>query len=336
MPSDIRQNHTSRRAFLGAAAAGAASLSVAAAGQQPTLAAEPTPGRSTVRDRLWLFTVAAGPDNGNLEAGGIRGGSRMTPAEGAFFLDIPNLLLIRSANLPALPCDEKGRTKTSYEQYAISFRPLDRVIWSVVGSGGVGGMDQLEYVVPLAKKYSNIRGIYLDDFIVDQKKQADGRSVGRPALSPDALQAARQQLKSIGRPMDIWVTLYCHELVANHPNYVGSDPPLASYLDRFDVLTLWTWNSEELRDLDKSLAALEAIAPKHRRIALGMYVWDYSHTRPMPLELMRHQCELGLRWLKEKRIQELIFLGNGSLDIGAPSAEFSRDWVAKVGHEPLE
>jgi len=51
---------------------------------------------------------------------------------------------------------------------------------------------------------------------------------------------------------------------------------------------------------------------------------------------MKHQCELGFTWLKQKRVQELIFLGNTSLDVGAPSAEFSRQWIAKVGKEPLE
>ena len=111
----------------------------------------------------------------------------MTPAEGAFYLNIPNLLLIRSDNLPRLPDSEHGRAKTSFEQYAISFQPLDRVVWSVVGSGGKGGMAELPYVLSLAKKFPNISGIYLDDFIIDHKKRADGRTVGRPALHPGEL-----------------------------------------------------------------------------------------------------------------------------------------------------
>ena len=66
-----------------------------------------------------------------------------------------------------------------------------------------------------------------------------------------------------------------------------------------------------------------------------MYIWDYPNRRPVPLDLMRHQCELGLKWLKEKRIQEMIFLANTVLDIGAPGGEFARSWIAKVGREPL-
>jgi hypothetical protein len=326
---------SSRRALLGSFAAGAASLAMTPVAG---LAAEPAPAaraRSTVRDRMWLFTVFAGGDNASLEAGGVHGGSRMTPAEGAFWLNVPNLLLIRSSDLPPLPSKEKGRTKTSFEQWAISFQPLDRVVWSVVGSGGKGGMSELPHVMWLAKKYPNISGIYLDDFIIDAKPQADGRLAGRPALHPDELKSARQQMKAVGRPMEIWVTLYTHEICpprkTTSPGFRGCDPPLAKFLDLFDVLTLWTWNANELPALEENLAALEAIAPKNHRIALGLYIWDYPNSRPVPLNLMKHQCELGLKWLKEKRVHELIFLGNTSLDVGVPSAEFARKWIAQVG-----
>ena len=187
----------------------------------------------------------------------------------------------------------------------------------------------------LAKKFPNISGIYLDDFIIDGKRQADGRVVGRPALAPSELESAREKLKSLGRPMDIWVTLYSHELLPEHPRDFGCDPPLADFLDLFDVLTLWTWNSNEMPQLEESLAALEAVAPKSRRIALGMYLWDFHNDGPVPVELMQHQCELGLKWLKENRIHELIFLANTVLDVGLPSAEFSREWIAKVGQQPV-
>lgn len=53
-------------------------------------------------------------------------------------------------------------------------------------------------------------------------------------------------------------------------------------------------------------------------------------------QVMRHQCESGLKWLKEKRIHEMIFLSNTPLDVGLPSAQFARDWIAKVGSQRLE
>ena len=317
----------SRRSFLSAAAGGTASLLAAPATQAAESAAGKT-GRSTVRDRLWIFTVCPGGSVDNhLEMGNVRGGSRMTPAEGAFYLNVPNLILVREHELPRLPLSiDRWRAKSEFEQYAISVQPLDRVLWSVVGSGGKGGMAELSPVLELAKKFPNISGIYLDDFIIDRKKQPDGRIVGRPALTPTELEGARKRLKTTGRPMETWVTLYTHELL----------PPLADFLHLFDVLTLWTWNSDDLRTLDESLAALEAVAPKNARIALGLYIWDFQNAKPVPLDLMKHQCEMGLKWLKEKRIHEMIFLGNMVLDVGLPSAEFTRQWIKKVSDETLD
>lgn len=317
---------------LGALAGTAASF--AAMGRDGHAAEPVAKLRSTVRDHLWIFTVPAGCDNNYYENGNVRGGSRMTPAEGAFFLNIPNLILVRNSDQPALPNQEKWRTKTTFEQYATSFRPLDRVLWSVVGSGGHGGLGELEPVVRLAKDFPNIAGIYLDDFIIDTRKR-DGKLIGRPALEPKQLQSARDRLKSLGRPMEVWVTIYAHELLAGHPHYRGCDPPLAEFLNLFDVLTLWTWWADELKTLDQSLAAMEAIAPKSARIALGMYVWDFPGNRPVPLELMKHQCDRALSWIKAKRIHEIIVLGNTGLDLGLPSAEYVRHWIARVGREPV-
>lgn len=333
-------NRLSRRAMLGSMAMATAGTLLATDGN--TAAAEPVaggPSRNTVRDRLWIFSVLAGGDNNSLERGNILGGSRMTPAEGAFWLNVPNLLLIRSSDEPPLPSTQGPRAKTSFEQYAIAFQPLDRVVWSVVGSGGKGGMSELAPVLDLAKRFPNFTGIYLDDFIIDAKRQADGRLAGRPAIQPDELKRARQQMKAVGRPLDVWVTLYTHEINPSRkiasPEFRGCDPPLAEFLDQFDVLTLWTWNSDELPALEENLAALEKIAPQGARIALGMYIWDFHNRKPVPVERMKHQCETGLKWLKEKRIQEMIFLANTVLDVGLPSAEFSRQWIAKVGKEPL-
>jgi len=254
----------SRRALFGL-------MTITAAG---TLLAADAPKKHTVRDRLWIFAVHDGAVDEHLELGNVRGGSRMTPAEGAFWLDVPNLLLIRHREIPSTPALERWRAKTRFEQYAISFEPLDRVVWSVVGSGGKGGMSELPHVIPLAKKFPNFTGIYLDDFIVDAKKQPDGRMLGRPALSPEDMKRAREQLKAVGRPMEIWITLYTHEINSSrktaYPVFRGCEPPLAGFLDQFDVLTLWTWNSDELRELETNLVALEKVAPKNARIALGI------------------------------------------------------------------
>lgn len=309
------------------------------------------PAPESVRDRLWIFTVIAGGNNKkSLESPSgntthyiddfAPGGSRMTPAEGAFWLGVPNLLFIRSNNLPALPTEETGRKKNSYQQYATSFQPLDRVVWSAVGAGGTGGMNELPATLSLAQEFPNISGIFLDDFVrpIPRKKASDPHT-GRPAMPLEDLRQLRHQIKASGKPLDIWVTLYTHELNpvrnASKRAYVACDPPLANFLGEFDVLTLWTWDSNEIPELEANLIALEKIAPKNARIALGLYLWDFQNKRPVSVAMMKHQCDLGLKWLKEGRISDMIFLANTMLDVGMPSAEFSRQWIREHGGEKL-
>ena len=68
------------------------------------------------------------------------------------------------------------------------------------------------------------------------------------------------------------------------------------------MLVFFTWQSDELKDLEKNLALLEAMKPKSCRIALGIYLWDYTGIdpakkndptykmgKPVPLDLMEHQ-----------------------------------------------
>ena len=78
-----------------------------------------------------------------------------------------------------------------------------------------------------------------------------------------------------------------------------------------------------------------AAAPKTCRKALGLYVWDFTKNAPVPAELMKHQCDLGLKWLREGRVSELIVLGSTLLDNNLESAEWARRWIQEVGSLPL-
>ena len=50
---------------------------------------------------------------------------------------------------------------------------------------------------------------------------------------------------------------------------------------------------------------------------------------------MKLQCKRGLKWLREGRVQYLIFLSSTLCDMGLPSVEFARQWIAEVGGQPL-
>jgi hypothetical protein len=250
---------------------------------------------------------------------------------------------------PPMSREKDWKAKTTKEQYAISFEPLKRVQWAAVGSGGLGGLAEVPDIVTLAKGYPNFTGIYLDDFVTrPYTNRADGTKVGTPAMTESQLKSMREQLGKVGRPMEIWTTIYSQEFDRKHPDFKDCEPPLTTFLDQFDVAVLWTTNSAELRDLEKNMALLESIKPKTCRIALGIYLWGYWDKdpakaddktymmgRPMPLDLMEHQCGLGLKWLKEGRVSDLVILGLAGIDQGIPSASWMREWIRKHGEEKL-
>jgi hypothetical protein len=250
---------------------------------------------------------------------------------------------------PAMAREKAWKTVTTKEQYAISFQSLKRVQWAAVGSGGLGGLAEVPDIVTLAKDYSNITSIYLDDFVTrPYTKRADGTTVGTPAMTEAQLKSMRTQLGKAGRPMEVWTTIYTHEFDRKHRDFKDCEPPLADQMKHFDVVVLWTAKSADLRDLEKNLTLLESIKPKNCRIALGIYLWGYwdkdpakaddkSYVmgRPVPPDLMEHQCGLGLKWLKEGRVSDLVILGLAGIDQGIPSAKWMRDWIKKHGDQNL-
>ena len=64
----------------------------------------------TVRDRLWLFAVPANSDYPHIDRRSV-----MTPAEGAFYLDIPNIFMVQSG---------KDNGEQAYGKFELSFSTI--------------------------------------------------------------------------------------------------------------------------------------------------------------------------------------------------------------------
>jgi hypothetical protein len=263
----------------------------------------------TVKDRLWIWGHEAGSHNG---AFGVRGPSRMTPAEAAYYLALPNLVMVTFAGKPEPPLDPHAR----------ALMPLKRLVWSIIGDSSSTRHDRatdLEEVIALSARFPNIVGAIMDDFF--HAPDARG-TVSRVGL--DDLASFHSRLHAAPRSLDLWVVVYTHDLAL----------PIAPHLEHCDVITFWTWRAEELRNLADNFAALEALGPKHSKV-LGCYMWDYGARRPMPVDFMEHQCRQGLRWLEEGRVQGIIFLASCICDLGLDAVEWARAWIAEVGDRPL-
>ena len=76
-----------------------------------------------------------------------------------------------------------------------------------------------------------------------------------------------------------------------------------------------------------------------KRTLLGLYMWDFSGPggvgRPMPVESMKKQCSRRLRWLREGRIEGMIFLATNIFAMDLAAVNWSRRWIAEVGDRPL-
>lgn len=296
----------SRRALLQVAAATApAGGMVRVLLGAPAAGCQPAPAADRVLDRLWIFTCAANSDFPHI---GRR--SVMTPVEGAFYLGVSNLIVVQSSPTEA----PYGRLQPPFAQYTVAMRPLKRVVWSVVGSGGFYCHAETREVLELATSAPNFAGVMLDDFFTGQK---EGK---RARLRLEELGQIRTQLRQIRPDLDVFVTLYDRQL----------DLPLADYLELIDVVTLWTGRPEGLAHLEANLKKAETLAPKARRM-LGCYLVDYGRKQGMPLPAMQLQCDTGLQWLREGRIEGMIFLSNTIMDLGFPSVEWVRQWIQKVG-----
>ena len=64
-------------------------------------------------------------------------------------------------------------------------------------------------------------------------------------------------------------------------------------------------------------------------------MYNYGEKKPMEVAQMEHQCALGLRWLKEGKIEGIIFLASCICDLKLPAVEWTRDWIARVGTEQV-
>lgn len=260
---------------------------------------------ATVRERLWLFGI---PILEQTSCNWAPPGYRMTAAEGALYLGIPNVVYVVQKDLPAPP----------FDSYARALAPFQQQVWSILGDS-LATRDDLEEVIRLAGRFPNVTGGMMDDFFRWPGK--DG-PVGR--YSVEEVRRRRDALHGADRRLDLWVVIYVNQLD------LASEP----YLELCDVVTLWSWWARELPDLEANFAAFERRAGEKRKV-LGCYLADVGDSRPMPLELMQHQCQLGLRWMQEGRLDGMIFLGNPVSALGLEAVEWTRDWIAEVGPQPL-
>jgi hypothetical protein len=389
----------------------------------------------------------------------------MKPLEGAEYLGVPNLYFVHFPNNPPA---------SQFRQYAIDFRPMQRVVWSLTGAGGDTSPEGRDAVLKLAGEFTNLSGFVLDDFLhwsndsppdpwlaanavqfpvrlvltppapmavqrimlvqtcwpsgdyrskefaieasedgkawrevrrgtlpntagakaelvlpggkvaalririlsthdtqaarscglgevrlwggdrlipldlwkasasstyserfaADNVLTASGpksdpltltKTASQPvaaSMTPEQLKALRAQVAARGRRLPITCVVYTHQI----------SPRILPHVNQVDKVAMWTWRSDDLVNLEANFERLRRMVhPKP--ILLGCYLFDYGDNKQMTVERMRHQCELGLKWLQEGKIEGMIFLASNVCDMDLPAVEWTRQWIKSAGNQ---
>ena len=265
-----------------------------------------------LRDTLWIW----GQDPGSHHAVGgnawkLPGVNRMGPLEGCRYLGIPNCCRVVMGGSPEPPFDGE----------ADRLDCLREVVWSLIGDSGSkrnnDGTD-LEEVIRVAASHPNITGGIMDDFMNPTRMKI---------FTPEVLAGFRERLHTAlpGRPLDFWTVLYTHELT----------PAAVPYLAQVDLISLWTWHGRDLPALPENLEKLRSLVGTEKPVLCGCYLWDYGACAPLDPAWMAFQLDTYLAWLRERRIDGVIFCSNCIADVGIEAAETARAWIAAHGDEEI-
>jgi hypothetical protein len=312
MVQDQVNAKVSRRGFLQATTALSAAGGLSSVSFGQTCPAK----EGTVRDRIWIFANPVNADHNIVQKRSV-----MSPFEAAVYMGVPNLIMVNQ--YPGQGEEQTFKAwESPYEQYAYPLKVLNRVVWSIVGCGGISREKERQEILAMAQRTPNITGVFMDDFFIDD-------TPGKIAsLTLDQVRDVQKRLRTPEKKLDLYVTLYTKQLI----------PGVRDYLDLIDVVTLWTWDTSDIADLETNLKKLEQLAPKARKL-LGCYTAALNSKgtpawTAMPVPTMQHQCETGLKWLREGRIDGIIIYGT-AMDLGWDSVEWAREWIRKVGDTKL-
>jgi hypothetical protein len=226
----------------------------------------------------------------------------MTALEGCSYFGIEKCCRVVADDHPQPP----------FDQESIAMRPLKEVVWSIVGAKGSprndDGAGDIDEVLRQAEMFDNVTGGVLDDFFCIQRMEI---------FKPDNVARVNKKLKSFKkRPLDLWVVVYEHEL----------ELALAEYFEHCDVITFWTWCSENLADLDDNFKKVKAMAPG-KRFYMGCYMYDYGNQQQMPMEMMELQCRKYQKWMQDGEIEGIILCSNCCADVNFEAVEWTRNWI---------
>lgn len=255
-----------------------------------------------MQDRVWLWGHDAGLQH--VIWPNIPGVNRMGCVDGAAYLGgIPNCCRVVFNGSPVPPFDKETKALCNFKQ----------VVWSIIGDTSStrnnDGGDDLDEVLHQATYFPNVTGGILDDFF--RLETGDAR------LSLERMKAIAEALHHAERPLKLWLVYYSALFAVDYRDF----------LELADVITFWSWTSEELANAKARLHQIIDMTPGKKHYA-GCYLWNYGNDREITVEEMTFQLDLYYRLMREKQLDGVIVCSNNIADLGLPAVEYFRKWFA--------
>lgn len=267
-----------------------------------------------LREKLWLWGHGRQCENIEGQPLNLRGRpgiGRLNCAEAAREMGIPNIcrIVIEPAEKP--PYDEELRTSSD----------MENIVWSVLGCGKIDARCEVETILENAKKYPNITGGIMDDFFPNTNHQKT------KIYTPEVLKNMRSRLHTeAGRKLDLWVVVYRWDF--EYENF-----SIKPYLDECDVATIWTYNPQELVNLEDTYKKMRSVWGYDRPLYAGCYMWSFAEKKPISSELMKLQLDTYYKWIKEGKIDGIIFCHNYLVDLDIEAVHYTKQWIKDHAEE---
>ena len=297
-----------RRGFLEAAALGTTALALTGT-TSVHAAPELRQYEPTLRDRLWMWGHGPGTTN---DLYNIPTGKNIDMADAIDYMGIPNVCVIRWRGKPEPPFDE----------YIKQFQKVKRVAWSIIDGAEQSYEQKKRWAFELSEKMPNLVNVFLDDFFDGNDGPPNGEKTYPAHLSTKQLGELRAEMATLKRKTDLSVVLYSRQL----------HPAIKHHIDYCDVVSFWTWDATDLNALENNFKKYREIVPDKPTL-LGIYMWDFGGSKPITIELMKHQLAFALEKFKQGQIDGMIFHCTPLCDLGLEAVEYSRKWIAEYGKE---
>jgi hypothetical protein len=232
----------------------------------------------------------------------------MTPEEFAEVYGIKNAFIVSYG----------GNIQPPFDTFAKRFSVLNEVKWSVLGDGSTplpdAALGNTEDIIAVLGIAENITGGVVDDFFSPTRMER---------FTPDVLKKIKRALNAKG--LDFWCVLYAHQL----------DLDLEPYLDCFDGVTFWIWESTRLPDAAKYVDRILSLI-KGKPLMLGVYLFDYgTGSVPMDAQLLENQMSLYFEYLRNKVADGVIFCSGAVGDADLEANRILKRYIAEYGETEI-